>query len=221
MEWDIEAKRLRDEGLSQREIGLRLGHSQGTVSAALNREASRAYMRQYMKEYRRTHPEVVENAREKSRARTAKWRTDHPGYQKQWEIEHPGYFKEWGESHRKERAEAASRYAKRHPDRVAAYRDTHKAEHTARQNKRRAREIGTMVAGTEEQMRQIYRAARSAKRVRCYLCGKFIQAGQRHVDHVVPLSKGGAHAPHNLAIAHASCNERKAAKMPEEVGVLL
>jgi 5-methylcytosine-specific restriction endonuclease McrA len=35
------------------------------------------------------------------------------------------------------------------------------------------------------------------------------------------LSKGGAHAAGNLAIAHAKCNLKKHDKMPEELGLLV
>ena len=31
----------------------------------------------------------------------------------------------------------------------------------------------------------------------CWLCGKPIEAGQFHVEHVKPLTKGGAHTPSN------------------------
>lgn len=37
-----------------------------------------------------------------------------------------------------------------------------------------------------------------------------------HVDHVIPLSKGGDHELHNLVIACPPCNLRKSAKMPDE-----
>lgn len=49
----------------------------------------------------------------------------------------------------------------------------------------------------------------------CKWCGAEC-AGDHHVDHIVPLSKGGKHAEENLAIACPSCNLRKNAKMPAE-----
>ena len=36
-----------------------------------------------------------------------------------------------------------------------------------------------------------------------------------HVDHVIPLAKGGQHCTSNLAIACPTCNLRKSDKMPE------
>lgn len=49
----------------------------------------------------------------------------------------------------------------------------------------------------------------------CRWCGCDC-SNEFHVDHIIPLSKGGPHEIHNLAIACKSCNLRKNAKMPED-----
>ena len=49
----------------------------------------------------------------------------------------------------------------------------------------------------------------------CHWCGKKC-AKKFHIDHYVPLSKGGAHAAENLVISCPSCNGRKHAKDPYE-----
>jgi 5-methylcytosine-specific restriction endonuclease McrA len=49
----------------------------------------------------------------------------------------------------------------------------------------------------------------------CHWCGIPCTAGY-HVDHYVPLSKGGKHAVSNLVIACGPCNLRKNAKCPYE-----
>lgn len=58
----------------------------------------------------------------------------------------------------------------------------------------------------------------------CYWCGTRCANGF-HIDHYVPLSKGGKHELGNLVIACAPCNLRKNAKDPlafaQEVGRLL
>jgi 5-methylcytosine-specific restriction endonuclease McrA len=48
---------------------------------------------------------------------------------------------------------------------------------------------------------------------RCGICGDFI-TGAFHVDHVVPLSRGGLHCYANAQPAHPVCNARKGSKMP-------
>lgn len=45
----------------------------------------------------------------------------------------------------------------------------------------------------------------------CGICGTTIY-GDFHVDHVIPLSKGGEHSYANTQVAHPECNLRKAAR---------
>lgn len=58
----------------------------------------------------------------------------------------------------------------------------------------------------------------------CYWCGSKC-ARKHHVDHYVPLTKGGRHELANLVISCPTCNQRKCAKDPldfaREVGRLL
>lgn len=53
------------------------------------------------------------------------------------------------------------------------------------------------------------------QRGRCYWCGERVSKSY-HVDHVIPLAKGGSNGPENLVIACPECNRRKCAKMPHE-----
>ena len=90
----------------------------------------------------------------------------------------------------------------------------------ARQAARRALIAGATIGNLAE-IASIYRRAQETPRVRCYLCGKLIEKGHRHVDHIMPLAKGGMHRPSNLAVACDTCNWHKNAKLPEEIGVLI
>ena len=102
----------------------------------------------------------------------------------------------------------------------ASYLAAHPAECAANDAKKRARKRAATI-GDPKAIKAVYRRAREAKNVKCYLCGKLIPMGERHVDHIVPLSKGGAHAVSNLAVTHAKCNNSKGTKLPHEVGLLL
>ena len=81
--------------------------------------------------------------------------------------------------------------------------------------------IARATIGNQDEIKEIYRIAKERLRVRCYLCGDLIPKGHRHVDHIIPISKGGHHRPSNLAVACDGCNLKKHAKMPREVGLLL
>jgi 5-methylcytosine-specific restriction endonuclease McrA len=103
---------------------------------------------------------------------------------------------------------------------LATYRAAHPERIREGKARRRALAKGASV-GDRAAMQGIYREARTSKKVRCYLHGGLIPLGERHVDHVIPLAKGGRHAASNLAIACASCNCRKGTKLPQELGLLL
>lgn len=60
---------------------------------------------------------------------------------------------------------------------------------------------------------------RIAQGNRCYLCGKKLK--KYHIDHFIPISKGGTNDPGNLRIACPKCNLSKGAKHPHDIGLLI
>jgi hypothetical protein len=48
----------------------------------------------------------------------------------------------------------------------------------------------------------------------CVYCGEV--SGEMHIDHIVPVSRGGSDDPDNLCVACRSCNLSKGAKLLEE-----
>lgn len=47
----------------------------------------------------------------------------------------------------------------------------------------------------------------------CQICGKYMPDGiGLHIDHIVPISKGGKTVPSNLQVLCSKCNGRKGAK---------
>jgi 5-methylcytosine-specific restriction endonuclease McrA len=50
----------------------------------------------------------------------------------------------------------------------------------------------------------------------CHWCETILEPKDCHADHVIPLSKGGAHDLGNLVVSCATCNCLKGAKMPDE-----
>jgi len=119
-------------------------------------------------------------------------------------------------------------YRKTHKSEIATYRkrhyETNKEEYYANKAIRRAFIAGCLVGATAEQKAQIneiYRKAKEDPKVRCYICDELIVLGDRQVDHILPVSKGGKTRPSNLAIACSKCNLSKGAKTPEEMGMLI
>lgn len=82
------------------------------------------------------------------------------------------------------------------------------AKRLDRQSRRRALKSGVAV-GRVVRTEIIGRDGRQ-----CYLCGKTdLLDDELHLDHVIPLAKGGAHSPKNVRVACASCNLSKGASM--------
>lgn len=109
------------------------------------------------------------------------------------------------------------RYQKAHPQRVkdckARQRRAHPEKHAAEQSRRRARKRGNGV-GDPVLIAAFYKRVVTVRTIRCYWCRRSVPKGQREIDHIVPLAKGGPHTEWNLCCACQSCNARKSAKDP-------
>lgn len=125
---------------------------------------------------------------------------------------------------------------KRHPDRVIGKRFplSEKQKDRVREvrriylarNKEKAREwskrrgsrkTGRLPRGTVARIKELQKA-------KCAICSCGI-ASAFHVDHIMPLAKGGKHEPHNIQLLCPTCNVRKSAKHPikfaQQLGRLL
>jgi 5-methylcytosine-specific restriction endonuclease McrA len=81
---------------------------------------------------------------------------------------------------------------------------------------RRARKKAA-TAGDLKAIEAVYAYAEAAATIACYWCGAATALrSERHVDHRIPLIKGGKHAAENLVIACVSCNTRKHRMLPDE-----
>jgi 5-methylcytosine-specific restriction endonuclease McrA len=53
-------------------------------------------------------------------------------------------------------------------------------------------------------------------RLSCYLCGLPVDMGKEHLEHKIPICRGGRNNYGNLDIACASCNHKKNTKTEKE-----
>ena len=50
----------------------------------------------------------------------------------------------------------------------------------------------------------------------CYWCNESVRNRKTHIDHVIPLARGGKHTISNLVISYPTCNLQKGSKDPLE-----
>lgn len=153
--------------------------------------------REYQKEYSKKNPEKIKakNAKD-SKARLER--------EKKIRLTDPETMRErdrikYAKSREKSIART-QRYQKRHPE----VRQFH-------ERKRRARKANAAGIFTKADVDLLYRSQKG----KCWHCGKSIESGY-HIDHLIPLSRGGSNWPNNLVLACPSCNLSKGAKMPHE-----
>lgn len=109
--------------------------------------------------------------------------------------------KRWREANPDAARAMEKRSQDRYPDRV-------RAAGRKRASTRRARVFEAFIEVVDPLV--VYERARGV----CGICLQQIAADQKwHVDHIVPLAKGGAHSYANTQLAHARCNQSKGAKV--------
>jgi hypothetical protein len=109
---------------------------------------------------------------------------------RQWYADNPGYS---AEKHR--------RWRKQNPERSQSI----DAKKRAARNKQ--------IAETQVELID-YREIIAEYGMWCHICDTAIESrDDLHIDHVIPLSRGGSHTKDNLKPSHALCNLKKGAKV--------
>ena len=140
-------------------------------------------------------------------------------------------------AHREEDRARSAAWAKAHPE---EFRARYSRWHAANPDRDRARSAAWRAAHVDELRshdRKFYALARGAHlcthedclaveasalawRIHphvCYLCGVPVQPGANlHMDHVLPIKRGGLHCADNIRPACASCNLTKRNRTAEE-----
>lgn len=91
-------------------------------------------------------------------------------------------------------------WVKSHPE--------HTKANTARR-RARLRAAGGQITATD------IAAQYDTQRATCHYCPSSIAHGRFHVDHYVPLAKGGSNEPSNMVLACPECNKAKKDLLPE------
>jgi 5-methylcytosine-specific restriction endonuclease McrA len=161
----------------------------------------------------RRNQEYAANNKEKMYEYTKKWRGKNKerfkSKQNEWKKSNPEYHQKWYAENSDRRREVAKIWRDNNPEKVKAII-----------HKRRALESNAEGYFLPSDIKRIMEMQRS----KCAICRRSIK-NKYHIDHIMPLSRGGTNWPHNLQLLCPSCNVRKSTKDPiqymQERGMLL
>lgn len=130
------------------------------------------------------------------------------------------------ESHKQQFIDRARRWRKSNPEKMKLIREKEKPkiykwrrEHKelvqSWVSKRKAIQLGAII-GDNAQIVELIQSIKTNRRTRCYYCGKSLYRKPFHMDHIVPLSRGGKHSIENLCVSCPMCNCKKGSRLISE-----
>lgn len=185
----------------------------------------------YAHEMRRNQPEKIKTYREKSRTKhKEKWNARqvmryhadielsrkkgleqyYANYEHNKEL-HRVNSQRYYWNHREERAEESRVYRIKNAERIAERLRRYQLENPEKMRELARRYQARKRNATIETVD--YEAIVIRDGLLCHLCNKEVKLSELQFDHVIPLSRGGAHSMGNIRIAHAYCNARKHNKL--------
>ncbi len=163
---------------------------------------------------------LTETCKTCKNAQIKAYRTEHPEiYKEQWQRQrhlrkdkNVAYYlthkEKWVDSGRRRRREKGEQIR----EQKRRYFQTERgklAQRTASRN-RKARNKGAEGKFTGQDVQRQLKAQHN----KCYWCQD--KLAKYHIDHIVPLSRGGTNCPDNLVVSCPTCNLRKNNKYPHE-----
>lgn len=139
----------------------------------------------YCNDHRRLNPARVQADKDRSKA----WREANPDKVRQQQIE-------W---------EAAN------PDKVKAKQQRYRANNPQKILDRNAARRATKMQVTVEEVDRTVVFQRDNGV--CHLCGHLVDPDNWHLEHIIPLIRGGEHSYANTAVSHPDCNLKKGDKI--------
>lgn len=163
---------------------------------------------QYCRRYAKIHPEVQRKShakyKSKRNAYSRKWGQLNKARRREYMLDYckrnqarrRKTYREWVLSNPRKVQARAKRWRERNPAKIAATNAATKA-------RRRGAETGDNDVG------QLIAKWKSEKSFPCYWCGDRFPRKELHIDHIIPVNKGGTHTCNNVCRACSTCNLRK------------
>jgi len=166
------------------------------------REEHNQYMKKYYKNW------CLENGKQyyldnkdKINKASKEWRLKNPGYIREWRTDNLDYDSEWYMANRAKCKISNQKWYKKNKSKSCAK--------SARYRSCKICQIPKLSTKEQKVINNLYAIAECMNKASTNI--------EWHVDHIVPLSKGGLHHPSNLQILEARANLRKGAKLLNEL----
>jgi 5-methylcytosine-specific restriction endonuclease McrA len=176
-----------------------LAHQKRYVKKNIKRV--KAYRDKYWAEHREE-----KNKYDKARQNLPHIRERKKQHRKAWLKRNPDSSSKWRKSHPKEMSVFRKRWAKNNPEKLRHYC-----------LQRRAMKLGATFGDPKDILAYITKLKTDINTI-CYYCEAALFGTEFHIDHIVPLTRGGLHNLNNLCAACPSCNVRKRARLLDEFG---
>ena len=145
-----------------------------------------------------------EHCRAKQREHQRKWYRKNLGYMHEWRQAHPESVKQYNETHRLEQ----KRWREANPKRVREVSNIRKHNYEARIK-------GNGGTFTFKELNELLEKQEGF----CFYCGELLYSSfdkEIHIEHKIPISRGGPNDISNIALSCARCNLQKGTKTDEE-----
>jgi len=203
---------------------------------ACTKDGYRSQCKSCIKQYNQDHKDEIavrqaryyQDRKDDLLERAKQYYCEHRDERIQYYYEHIDEIKKYRQERRDDRIAYAAQYRQEHKDEIsvnhAQYYQDHKEDVSKRIAQYHKTTNGKAVRKASRARRRStnydYVSADTMKEVMsasdniCPYCGNLFTDG--HIDHIVPVSKGGTNEKNNLVYCCATCNHRKHSKSLEE-----
>lgn len=141
---------------------------------------------------------------------------------REWIHANPNYFKDYYRANRAKKIAAARQYAVAHAEERREWMRRYAAENREKINAA-SREYQRRTGHKYSKARMLAKRTRVVETVdrrevftrgagRCGICAEPVDLATFHIDHIIPLARGGEHSYANTQPAHPLCNLQKGAR---------
>lgn len=123
--------------------------------------------------------------------------------------------REWAEKNREKSREDSRKWRAKNPEKhrknACEWSKENPEKNRARNQTRRAKKKAQFIEKIDHDL--VWQRDEGI----CHICGLLAEKENWHLDHIIPLVKGGLHCYSNVSVSHPLCNIKKGSKLISEL----